>query len=109
MQNPSKFASFPFAASCEITASEWPNTKVKARTTTLSHHGCGIDASLPLASGAVVLLSIQRDNERFTCVGTIVHSITGYGASVQFQFTLEEHRARLHRWLAEVAEVEVAD
>ena len=98
-----KFASYPFAASCEVRDTEWPNSNLKAQTTDLSHRGCYIDTKTPFGSGATVLLTIQKGDERFACVGTVVHSVADYGMGVQFAFTQQEYRGVLQVWLAELA------
>lgn len=98
-----RFASYPFVAYCEVRDTDWPNAHLKARTTDLSHQGCYIDTKTPFANGGIVLVTIQKGDERFACVGTVVHSVADYGMGVQFAFTQQEYRGVLHVWLAELA------
>lgn len=77
-------------------------TRVNARVSEISLHGCYLDVLNPLPAGSVVAIRIVRDTGVFRTKARIVYIHPGFGMGVSFLETDPAEQAILEKWLAEL-------
>ncbi|MBV9885412.1 MAG: PilZ domain-containing protein [Acidobacteria bacterium] len=98
-----KFPRYTFVAQIEIVDMEPPNIRLKARTHDLSRQGVYVDTASPFDVGAIVRVTIQKNDKKFVSAATVLYSIAGNGMGLQFLTVSHEHDATLQRWLKEAS------
>jgi hypothetical protein len=91
---------FPFVASAEV-SEKASTTRVDARVTEISLHGCYLDMINPLPVGTTVFVKIVAQGETFEASATIVYSHPHLGVGLAFVAVRPQFAATLQKWLAE--------
>jgi hypothetical protein len=76
------------------------DTKITARVTELSRHGCYLDTNSPLSSHTPVLVKIFGV-EYFEAHGRVIYAHPSFGMGVAFRSIQLECQRVLHKWLLE--------
>jgi hypothetical protein len=88
---------YPFIATAEVFG-ESMQSRVSARVTELSLHGCYIEMSNPLPKGAAFSVKIYSEGKFFESFGTVVYSLQN-GIGVTFQNVHPQFLRVLKQWL----------
>lgn len=92
---------YPFYASAEITELQ-TKTKITARTSELSRHGCYMDMMNPFPLGTNVSIRITHGEQHFDSPGRVVYSQPNLGMGVAFEDLQAAPDVTLEKWLAEL-------
>jgi hypothetical protein len=92
---------YPFYASAEITELQ-TRTKITARTSELSRHGCYMDMMNPFPLGTNVSIQITDREQQFEAAGHVVYSQANIGMGVAFEALQAGDEVTLEKWLAEL-------
>jgi hypothetical protein len=92
---------YPFYAAAEITETK-SETKMSARTSELSRHGCYIDMLNPLPLGMSVKVRIVNSEQTFEATGRVVYSQRNMGMGVAFDTARLESAQILDKWIKEL-------
>jgi PilZ domain len=95
-----KAARFPFVASAEVSETA-SSTRVNARVTEISLHGCYLDMINPLPVGTTVFVKMAAQGELFEASATIVYSHSHLGVGLAFGEVSPQFLATLQKWLVE--------
>jgi hypothetical protein len=94
-------ARFPFYASAEITEAK-SQTKMTARTSELSRHGCYVDMLNPFPIGMFVKIVIVYREQSFEATGRVLYSQRNMGMGVGFDTAKLESVQILEKWLEDL-------
>lgn len=92
---------YPFFASADITEHS-SQTKLAARTSELSRHGCYMDMMNPLPLGTSVKIEILYHEQSFSANGSVVYSQPNMGMGMSFDEIAAEQQIILEKWIAEL-------
>lgn len=92
---------YPFIATAEVLG-ESMQSRVTARVTELSLHGCYIEMPEPLPKGAAIGVKIYADGKFFEGNGMVVYS-TPTGIGVSFHDVRPQFLTILKKWLLAAA------
>jgi PilZ domain len=91
----------PFFATVELLDAQ-NETRLEARTSDLSLHGCYVDTTKPFPSGSKVKVTITHSGASFTAVGMVAHSRMNTGMGIAFSDVESTQKSILFKWLAHV-------
>jgi PilZ domain len=91
-------ARYPFDAPAEVII-ESSGTKIAARVTELSLHGCYLDTSTPLIGHTAVLVKIFGPSDYFEAHSTVIYAHPLLAMGVAFRNVNLSCQAVLHKWL----------
>jgi hypothetical protein len=94
---------FPFSAVAEVLDAD-SQTKIAARVSDISRHGCYLDVINVFATGTCVELSIRHANLQLETVATVVYSLPGMGMGLSFKPLSPAMESILNRWVSGVEE-----
>jgi hypothetical protein len=97
---------FPFSAVAEVVDTD-SHTRINARVSDISRHGCYLDVINVFAAGTIVQLSIQHASLQLDVTATVVYSLPGMGMGLAFKPLSGPMESVLRRWVSGV-EVEPA-
>ena len=89
---------YPFDAPAEIIV-ESSGTKILARITELSLHGCYLDTSTPLTGHTAVLVKIFGPSDYFEAHSTVIYAHPLLGMGVAFRDVNFACQSVLRKWL----------
>ncbi len=89
---------YPFVASVELIEVD-SETRLRARTSDISFHGCYLDTLNPFPAGTRVRLKILHDGASFTTLGTVIHSQPNMGMGISFSDVEPNQMPILENWL----------
>jgi len=92
---------FPFSAVAEVIETE-TQTRIPARVSDVSMHGCYLDVINVYAPGTPVELTIKHSNLSFETDAVVVYSLTGMGMGLAFRHLRLAMEPILKRWIAEM-------
>jgi hypothetical protein len=92
---------YPFYAAADIIETK-SETKMTARTSELSRHGCYIDMLNPLPLGMSVKVRIIYSEQTFEATGRVVYSQRNMGMGVAFDTARLESAQILDKWIKEL-------
>jgi hypothetical protein len=84
-------------------------TRINARVSDISQHGCYLDVINVFATGMIVQLSIQHSNLRLETSATVVYSLPGMGMGLSFRPLSGPMQSVLSRWVSELKGDSAAD
>jgi hypothetical protein len=76
--------------------------RFSSRTTDLGPGGCFVDTTVPFPVGSKLRLTLQKGQNTFQTLGTVVYSQGGLGMGVAFEDHDADQRVALGQWLAEI-------
>ena len=89
---------YPFYAGADIIETK-SETKMSARTSELSRHGCYIDMLNPFPIGTPVRIRIVYNEQIFEATGRVVYSQRNMGMGVAFDTAKLECAQILDKWI----------
>ena len=89
---------YPFYASVELIELD-SDTRLHARTSDISLHGCYLDSMNPIPAGSRVRLKILHEGASFTALGTVIHSQPNMGMGISFSDIERNQMPILENWL----------
>jgi hypothetical protein len=89
---------YPFDAPAEIIV-EGSGTKILARVTELSLHGCYLDTSTPLTGHTAVFVKIFGPDDYFEAHSTVIYAHSLLGVGVAFRDVNVACQRILRKWL----------
>src|SRR5579863_3187674 len=92
---------FPFYAAADIVDTK-TETKMSARTSELSRHGCYIDMLNPFPLSTPVKIKIVYSEQTFEANGRVVYSQRNMGMGVAFDTARLESAQILDKWIREL-------
>ncbi len=92
---------YSFVATVELVEVQ-SDTRVHARTTELSLHGCYLDIMNPLPAATQFKLRITHQNATFEALGTVAYSQPNMGMGVVFTAIEPDSQALLQKWIREL-------
>jgi hypothetical protein len=92
---------YPFFASADITETS-SETRLAARTSEISRHGCYLDMMNPLPVKTAVQIAILYHDQSFRANGSVVYSQPNMGIGVSFDQIEPDQLVILEKWLAEL-------
>jgi hypothetical protein len=92
---------FPFSAVAEAVETE-TQTRIPARVSDISMHGCYLDVINVFAPGQAVQLIIKHSNLTFETSAIVVYSLSGMGMGLAFRRLQPAMEPILKRWVAEM-------
>jgi PilZ domain len=93
---------FAFYASAEITERQ-TETRLTARTSELSRHGCYMDMVNPLPLGTIVKIHLIHHEQTFDAIGRVIYSQPNMGMGVAFDEIEMGQIATLEKWLGDLS------
>lgn len=90
---------FPFSAVAEVVDVD-SHTRINARVSDFSRHGCYLDVINVFAAGTVVQVSIQHANLHLDVAATVVYSLPGMGMGLAFKPLSGPMESVLSRWVS---------
>ncbi|MGA2427935.1 MAG: PilZ domain-containing protein [Candidatus Acidiferrum sp.] len=93
---------YPFYASAEITELQ-TQTRLTARTSELSRHGCYMDMVNPLPLGTTVKIQLIHHDETFDATGRVIYSQLNMGMGVAFDEIGVDQVVTLEKWLSDLS------
>jgi hypothetical protein len=91
---------FAFYASAEITELQ-TQTRLTARTSELSRHGCYMDIVNPLPIGTTVMIKLLHNEQTFDATGRVIYSQPNMGMGVAFDEIEADQVVTLEKWLSD--------
>ena len=76
-------------------------TRLPARTSDVSAHGCYLVTVNPLPTGSRVRVHLLKDNETFESAGVVVYANENQGMGVAFKDIPPEGQKAIRRWMSE--------
>jgi hypothetical protein len=93
---------FAFYASAEITELQ-TQTRLTARTSELSRHGCYMDMVNPLPLGTTVKIQLIHHEQTFDATGRVIYSQLNMGMGVAFDEIAVDQVVTLEKWLNDLS------
>jgi len=93
---------YPFYASAEITELQ-TQTRLTARTSELSRHGCYMDMVNPLPLGTTVKIQLIHHEQTLDATGQVIYSQLNMGMGVAFDEIEVDQVVTLERWLSDLS------
>jgi hypothetical protein len=93
---------FAFYASAEITELQ-TQTRLTARTSELSRHGCYMDMVNPLPIGTTVKIKLIHHELTFEAAGRVIYPQTNMGMGVAFDEIEADRAATVEKWLSDLS------
>jgi hypothetical protein len=93
---------FAFYASAEITELQ-TETRLTARTSELSRHGCYMDMVNPLPLRTNVRIKLVHHEQTFDAAGRVIYSQPNMGMGVAFDEIEPGQVVTLEKWLSDVS------
>jgi hypothetical protein len=91
-----------FYASAEITELQ-TQTRLTARTSELSRHGCYMDMVNPLPLGTSVTIQLIHHEQTFDTTGRVIYSQQNMGMGVAFDEIEGGYVLVLEKWLSDLS------
>jgi hypothetical protein len=99
---------FPFTATAEVVDLK-SRTRMNARTSDLSRHGCYIDTQSPFPLHTKVRIRISSAKKSFDTHATVVYSLPNMGMGLAFGEPEPEQKKILSAWIDDLSGVSEAD
>jgi hypothetical protein len=93
---------FAFYASAEITEIQ-TQTRLTARTSELSRHGCYMDTVNPLPFGTTVRIQLIHHEQTLDATGRVIYSQPNMGMGVAFDEIEPRYVVVLEKWLSDLS------
>jgi hypothetical protein len=93
---------YPFYASAEITELQ-TQTRLTARTSELSRHGCYMDMVNPLPLGTTVKIQLIHHEQKLDTNGHVIYSQPNMGMGVAFDEIAVDQVVTLEKWLSDLS------
>jgi hypothetical protein len=93
---------YPFYASAQITELR-TQTRLTARTSELSRHGCYMDMVNPLPLGTTVKIQLIHHEQTFDGTGRVIYSQPNMGMGVAFDEIEVGQVVTLEKWLNDLS------
>ena len=93
---------YPCYASAEITELR-TQTRLTARTSELSRHGCYMDMVNPLPLGTTVKIRLIHHEQPFDATGRVIYSQPNMGMGVAFDEIEAGYVVVLEKWLSDLS------
>jgi hypothetical protein len=94
-------ARYPFYATARITELQ-TQTRLNARTSELSRHGCYMDMLNPFPLGTSVKIEVTHGDQTFSASGHVVYSQTNIGMGVSFNQVENDQLPILEKWISDL-------
>jgi hypothetical protein len=92
---------YPFYAAAEVIDTQ-SQTKMSARTSELSRHGCYIDMLNPFPLGMTVKIKIVYQEQTFEAKGRVVYSQRNMGMGIAFDTAKLTSAQILDKWITDL-------
>jgi hypothetical protein len=99
---------FPFTATAEIVDLK-SRTRMNARTSDLSRHGCYVDTQSPFPLHTKVRIRINNAKKSFDTHATVVYSLPNMGMGLSFSTPEPDQLKVLTRWIDDLSGVTEAE
>jgi len=93
---------FPFTATAEVVDLK-SRTRMNARTSDLSRHGCYVDTQSPFPLHTKVRIRITSAKKSFNTQATVVYSLPNMGMGLSFGTPEADQQQILTEWIADLS------
>jgi hypothetical protein len=99
---------YPFTATAEVVDMK-SRTRMNARTSDLSRHGCYVDTNSPFPLQTKVRIRITNAKKSFETHATVVYSLPNMGMGLAFGVPVPEQLKILKKWISDLSGETEAD